>query len=634
MHIQIKHLAIVALALFPLILNAQTLAIQTGSVTYLVPAADMGFAKVAGDEITILNRTFNTADIDCMTVDDTVVNPATITVSYAGSSAAVTVSADIMTLVDITVSGADVTVTQDEALADEITYTLSGSSTDGSFYMDGKLKATVVLDNLSLTSLTTAPINIRNGKRIAFQLNGTSTLADTANSDGKGALMVNGHSEFTGDGTLNICGYAKHAYWADEYIQLKKTFTGEINILAAAGDGINVNQYFQQNGGTINISGTGDDGIQVSADDDETGYALIKGGTLNIDVTAQGAKGLKTDGDIDINDDMSTPIITITSSASAYYDSSDKEIKGTSCISSDADITINAGTITLTATGTAGKGLKSDGTLEINGGDITVSTSGTRYAYGSDTSSPKGMRADAGLVINGGTINVSATGKSDGSEGIESKALLTINGGEINVTAYDDAINSAEEMDINGGTIQVVSQNNDGLDSNADLVINGGTVLAYGAAQPECSIDAAESYGVYINGGTVLGVGGSAITIESSSKAHYATTTAAITANTAITLADSSGQTLFTATVPDGYNSSSTMSPFAAYAGPGGNTGGTGGTGGNTPGGSTGNNPGGNNPGGSMGGSGYQILISTPDITSGQSYTITSGTASSTVTAK
>ncbi len=623
---------------------AQTLTVHSGGVDWLVPAEEMGNAVAGadGETLTIMGKEFRVTDISSMDVGTETVSPYTVAVVYSGHAAGVTCSGDCMSHLSISVSGADVIIEQDDDLEDEITYTLTGSSTDGSFYMDGRLKATVELHDLTLASSSTAPINIRNGKRIAIVLDGTSTLTDAATSDGKGALMVNGHSEFSGDGTLNITGNARHAYWADEYIQLKKSFTGQINILHAAGDGINVNQYFRQNGGTVSIADVGDDGIQVSADDDETGYVLISGGTLSVSVSANGAKGIKADGTITIDDDKGTPDITVMSSAAAYYDSADREIKGTSCISSDTDISISAGVLTLTATGTGGKGVKADGVLDISGGVINVSTSGSRLTYGSDTSSPKGLRAGAKastsngaptgeLIISGGEINVSATGKNDGSEGIESKNTLTVSGGNITVRAYDDAVNSAKDMRIEGGTLAVISENNDGLDSNADLIIDGGTVYAYGGAQPECSLDAAERYGVYINGGTVLGVGGSAISIENGSAAHYATATASIAEKTAITLTDSGGKTLFETTVPEGYNSAASSmggsNPGSSGGGmggrmlfaPGGGTGGTGGIGGNNPGSSS---------------NGYQILVSTPEIQANQQYTITSGATSVSATGK
>ena len=60
-------------------------------------------------------------------------------------------------------------------------------------------------------------------------------------------------------------------------------------------------------------------------------------------------------------------------------------------------------------------------------------------------SSPKGIKVDGNITVNGGTITISATG-GEGSEGMESKNIMTVNGGYIEITSYDDALNSASHM--------------------------------------------------------------------------------------------------------------------------------------------------------------------------------------------
>ena len=61
---------------------------------------------------------------------------------------------------------------------------------------------------------------------------------------------------------------------------------------------------------------------------------------------------------------------------------------------------------------------------------------------------------------------------------------------------------------MSGGYVYAFSVNNDGIDSNRNLYFKGGTTYAYGTTQPECGIDAAEGYSVYISGGTLMAVGG------------------------------------------------------------------------------------------------------------------------------
>ena len=109
-------------------------------------------------------------------------------------------------------------------------------------------------------------------------------------------------------------------------------------------------------------------------------------------------------------------------------------------------------------------------------------------------------------------------GTGDGTEAIESKGEIHIEAGTVECYSYDDAINSAGDLYIDGGYVYARATNNDGIDANKNLYINGGVVIAEGAGQPECGIDAAEQYRAYINGGTVIAVGGGLQAIDSSSK--------------------------------------------------------------------------------------------------------------------
>lgn len=516
-----KSLLLITAALTTLSAAAQTMNVRQGNVTYGFPATQAGTMAYSnsGQQLTILDKTFNTSDIEEMYVDETSVADNAVNIVYSGTSASVYVAGNIAKYITTAVNGANVAILQGNDVTEEITYTLSGTSANGSFYMDGELKATVVLSNLTLTSTDSAAINIRNGKRIAIELDGTSTLADAASGNQKACMMVNGHSELTGDGTLNITGNLKHAFWGDEYVLMKKKMTGTVNILGAVKDGMNVNQYFEQKGGIINISGVGDDGIQVSKTDDDTdeqnGEALISGGTMNIAVTATASKGINAEGNITISDGTQT----ITTTGNGTYDSDDMDTKACACIKSDANIIISGGTMTLSSTGSGGKGINCDSTLTVSGGTINAKTSGNRYYYSSSLhSSPKGIKSDGNMTISGGEVTVKLSGTGDGCEGIESKAQITVNGGYVYSYSYDDAINSAYEFIINGGYVFARGTNNDGIDANKNIYINGGNVIAVGTSQPENAIDAAEGYNIYINGGNVFGIGGSTAATASSSK--------------------------------------------------------------------------------------------------------------------
>ncbi len=617
--------------------EAQTLNVVTDNITYAFPAAQTGnMTYQNGETLTIMGKTFATSDITKMYVDNSEVKDNTVSVSYNGATATMTVAGNVAQYVVPTITNAHVSLEQSSSVGDntcgEITYSLSGTSTDGEFTMTGSYKASVEFNGLTLTNPSGAPINIQNGKRIEISVKkGTeNTLADAANGDWKGCIVCKGHLELKGKGTLNVYGYTAHGIYAKEYVEMKNC---KVNVLAAVKDGINCNQYFLMESGELNISGVADDGVQVSYKDDtdreaeDTGGLTVNGGTITVAVTGTCTKGLKAEGDLTIADGT----ITITSTGGGAWDSDDAKTKASSCMAADGNILIDGGTLSLTSSGSGGKGINGGGTLTINGGDITVKTTGGMYAYvngkGYDNytgntdnlssdqkSSPKGMKIDGNVEINGGTINVSTTG--NGAEGIESKAELTVNDGTIVVNAYDDCLNSSSHMYLKGGDITVVSSANDGLDSNGNMYVSGGVVKAFGTVAPECGIDANEedNYSVIFTGGTLLAVGGgNSVPSTAASTQPYVSGSMSVTANSEITL--KSGNTvLATFTVPSNFTASKNNGGFGNMGG-GGNGG-----------------PGGGGPGGNSGSS-SSVLITCAGLTSGSSYTMTSGASSTTVTA-
>jgi len=556
-----KTFALLTALVLTIAAGAQTLNIQVGDVTYQFPAAQTGeMTYTDGTTLTILNKAFTLSDISTMTVDDTEVTDGTIGVVYDGTSAKVTVAGNIAQYVTPTVSGAHVSIAQSSDLAEEITYTLSGTSSDGEFYMSGSYKATIELSGLTLTNTTPvysgAAVHVQNGKRIKVKIvtGTTNTLSDASTGSQKGCLYIKGHGEFAQKGTLNVVGNVKHGIKTGEYMTLKNA---TINVTSAVGDGISCNEYFLMESGTINISGTGDDGIQCDIDDTETGSTgeivadetagieahddedsgnvYLEGGTINVSVTADAAKCIKSEGDMRI----SGTTIVATTSGGGVWDSDKVKTKAASCLSADGNMTISGGTLTLTSTGAGGKGINVDGSLTATGGTTTVSTSGNAVVasssgtlsvvtssedlekYDSDyKSSPKGIKVDGAITISDDAI-ISVTTTGAGGEGIESKTSIDITGGQTTIVAADDAINAsynddtkslsnAGDFTITGGYLYAYSTGNDGIDANGNCYIKGGLVYAIGASSPEVAIDAntEEEKKLYITGGTIIAVGG------------------------------------------------------------------------------------------------------------------------------
>ena len=478
--------------------GAQTLNVKVGSVTYQFPASQTGEMTYAnGETVTIMGKTFTLTDITAMTVDNSKVSDGTIGVSYDGATASVTVAGNVAQYVTPTVSGAHVSIAQSDDLAEEITYTLSGTSTDGEFYMSGSYKATIELNGLTLTNATPvysgAAVHIQNGKRIKVKIvtGTTNTLSDASTGSQKGCLYIKGHAEFAQKGTLNVVGNVKHGIKTDEYFTIKNA---TINVTSAAGDGINCAEYFLMESGTINISGTQDDGIQCDIDGDastgettdheeeDSGNIYIEGGTINITVTADAAKGIKGEGDMKI----SGGDITVKTTGGGVWDSTKVKTKASACLGADGNMTISGGTMNLTSTGAGGKGIKIDGAITIS---------------------------------DNAAIFVTTTGA--GGEGIESKTSIDITGGWVTVNASDDAINAsynddtkslsnAGDLTISGGYVYAHSTGNDGIDANGNVYIKGGVIYAIGTTTPEVAIDAnsEEQKKLYVTGGTIIAIGG------------------------------------------------------------------------------------------------------------------------------
>ena len=267
--------------------------------------------------------------------------------------------------------------------------------------------------------------------------------------------------------------------------------------------------------GTVSISGTQDDGIQCDlggsvSTGETTDHEDEDSGNIyleggSLSVTVTAAASKGVKAAGDMR--ISDGDITVKTTGNGAYDSDDKDAKGCACLKSDGNMTIDGGTITLTSTGSGGKCIKADAILTVNNGSVTATSSGSQYKYSSSaTASPKTIKADGGLVISGGTIYA----KSASHEGIESKGTLTITGGYVYAEASDDAINSAGDMTISGGYVMANSSGNDGLDANGNCYIKGGNVFAVASSQPEVGIDAntEQQKQLYITGGNVVAIGG------------------------------------------------------------------------------------------------------------------------------
>ena len=398
-----QYLLFIAMVGTALTSTAQTLRVAQGNVTTVFDAATLGESpfSAGGKTLTLGGKAYDVNTIDRMTVTNEAVAAASVGVIYNGATAQVELSGDLAPYLTVSVEGANVSITADAALQEEVTYTLSGASTSGSFTMEGDYKATVALNGVSLTSTTVSmpAFNILNGKRIKVVVNGTNNFADCAGGTHKGAFFINGHPEFEGSGTVNITGNSKHAYVSDEYSQFKDEFTGTINVLGAVSDAFHIDQYLLLQGGTFTMTNIGGDGFDISLTNDATdefnGEVFIEGGKIILDVVTPDTKGIK----------------------------------------SEAQMTISGGTISGNVSGNGTKGISVGGDLTIKGVAnnplIDLKVTGTTHAAGSvDESKCRGIKGKGNFLFDGGTIKISATGAK--SKAISIDGTYTYKSGSLN----------------------------------------------------------------------------------------------------------------------------------------------------------------------------------------------------------
>jgi hypothetical protein len=186
--------------------------------------------------------------------------------------------------VTVAVSGNNVVIT---STVKEVSYTISGTTSNGSLkiYSDNKFK--LVLDNVNIANSEGPAINIQSSKRVFVVLadQSVNTLADgsiytaAANDEEmKGTFFSEGQLIFSGSGNLTVKGNYKHAICSDDYVRI---ISGNITVSGAATDGIHTNEAFIADGGTINIKAESD-GIESKSE------LTINNGNINVTTADDG----------------------------------------------------------------------------------------------------------------------------------------------------------------------------------------------------------------------------------------------------------------------------------------------------------------------------------------------------------
>ena len=454
--------------------------------------------------------------------------------------------------ITITTAGGHVTVKSTTTTLSNVVYNLSGSSTDGWLFFN-KLSTPVILrlDGVDLTSHGVAALNIdKNQNAVIHLVEGTNnTFADADSNVDKAVFYGKGSLTIQGSGSLSITSDYANGLQGKRGV-IVNGGTTSVAVTADTKKGIKTDMDFVMNGGSLSITASGSVVIDTAAtyatgydfsyctgiktgdvDEGTVGNIIVNGGDLRVDCLASNAGGRCLSSDYDIVFNGGNTVLSTAGTGLAVGGTGTNAVDGyaCACVSADNNIIINAGHIDARSTGKGGRGLKADGNLVVGGigADdeliyLYVQTSGAPVnpvsggggPWGGNDDDyfkglPKAIKIEGNIYFNSGHVGAycAQTSGDPNGEAIESKDSLFINGGVIEANAYDDALNAANYLEINGGKVWCYSRGNDAIDCNGNTNIHGGLIIVKGK---EVGLDAATDAGghFFIDGGIIVCQGG------------------------------------------------------------------------------------------------------------------------------
>ena len=358
-----------------------------------------------------------------------------VTISLNDNSVAA--SSDSVKILDSTVT-----------ITEEGVYVISGNMSDGMLVVDtnAAAKLQLIFNGVNITNKTSAALYILEADKVFVTLaegtensltNGGSFVSkDNNNIDG--ALFSKQDLTLNGYGKLTVTSPAGHGIVCKDDLVI----TGGNYVVNSAFHSLDANDSVRIAEATLSLD-AGEDAIHAeNADDAKLGLIYILGG--NIKAEAEG-----------------------------------------DCISAGAYMQIEDGTIELLVGGGSENGTKeqSDFYGDFMGGrpghmrydDVQNVTADEKNetdengTTGENVASMKGLKAATGMLISDGKIKINSADDS-----IHSDTSIIINGGEFDISSGDDAIHAEDTLTITSGKIDI-SESYEGLEA-LHIDVSGGDI--------------------------------------------------------------------------------------------------------------------------------------------------------------
>lgn len=338
----------------------------------------------------------------------------------------------------VRIDGQTVTITQAG------TYQIAGTLGDGALIVESgeNAKITLVLGGVSIKNSTGAAIQISTADDVTIELaEGTTNVlqsgeevdiavATESEEASGGALQSKVDLKIKGKGSLTVLGYLNNGIHCTKDLKIKN---GNISV-TALGHGIKGKNSVTVSGGTVTVT-SGKDGITSDeTENEEKGFVTIEDGEI---IITSAGDGVSAETTLTVTGGVIS-IISGGGSANAQqktdnmrgwwdFDNSASDDNSVSCkgLKAGKALVISGGSITIDAQDDA---LHTDGDMTISGAECILST-------GDD-----GAHAELSLTVLDGKITVLTS-----YEGLEANQI-TLAGGELDITASDDGINA------NGGS--------------------------------------------------------------------------------------------------------------------------------------------------------------------------------------